>query len=99
MKMQNKCRMFKGQSSTHAKKLMKWIIDNKEAVDEENMEMCNESGECGHQWCTIVNVVTRICHIVPTAEEAEALHVNEPNMKREKHKTFALAKAAMMKHM
>ena len=99
MKMQNGCRMFKGQSSAHTKKLSQWIIDDKEIVDDENKEMCNEKGECGHQWCTIVNVVTRICHIVPTTDEAEQSCVNKPNMKREKHKTHTLAKAAMEKHM
>ena len=99
MKMQNGCRMFKGQSSTHTKKLLQWIIDNKELVDEENKDMCDEKGEHGHQWCTIVNVVTRVYHIVPTADEAEQSCVNKPNMKREKHKTHKMAKAAMEKCM
>ena len=99
MKMQNGCRMFKGQSSTHAKKLSQWIVDNKEPVDEENKDMCDEKGERGHQWHAIVNVVTRIHHIVPTADEAEESHANKPNMKREEHKTHKMAKAAMDKHM
>ena len=91
---------FKGNSSHDCEKLTKWIMDNQDAVDQENKTFRNPDGLFSRKWYSIMDrkgaawIRPTMVNISELKEEFPELSIAQPKV----HDSYSAAKAYVIEH-
>ena len=91
---------FKGNSSHDCEKLTKWIMDNQDAVDQENKTFRNPDGLFSRKWYSIIDR-KGAAWIRPTMVNINELQADFPGLsiaQPKVHDSYSAAKAYVIEH-